>query len=112
MAIRKSFQTYAPAETHEIELNGTVFPLKPSVPGAVILDFLSGADTENAASMAKTITSLLDAAIQEDHLEAWHAYIKAPENNVTLELLSEIAGYVQEVMGGNPQSQSPMYSAG
>lgn len=112
MSTRKTFQTYVPTETHEIEINGQVFPINPSVPGDVILDFLSGADAENPSTMAKTIRDLFDAAIVEDQLETWHTFIRDPANNVTLDVLSEVAGYLTEILSGNDQQQSVMSSAG
>lgn len=113
MATRKSFQTYQPTETQEIELNGAVFPLVPTLPGAVLLDYLSNTNTESPGAMALVVVNLLDSAIAADHLDRWHAFIRDPAQNITLDVLSEVAGYVSEVLSsGNPQSQSLMSSAG
>jgi hypothetical protein len=102
---RKSFSTYIPERGEEFEINGTVFRLKAAVPGDVLLDFLSGADQEDPSAMAKTIRNLLDAAIVPDQLEEWHTFIRKDENGVNLNLLSEIAGHVSEVLSANPQKQ-------
>jgi hypothetical protein len=102
---KKSFKTYKPTELHELEINERTFHIQ-FVPGAVVLDFLSEADTDNPAKMAATINNLLDSAIVPAELEDWHAYIKDPANNVDLDTLSEIAGYVAEVVSaGNPHQQ-------
>jgi hypothetical protein len=102
---RKSFQTYRPAVGEEFDINGHVFQLKPSVPGDVLLDFLSGANTEDPAAMARTIRNLLDAAIRPEQLDEWHTFIRDEENAVNLNLLSEIAGFVSEKLSANPQQQ-------
>jgi hypothetical protein len=102
---RKSFSTYKPDQGEEFDINGHVFQLRPSVPGDVLLDFLSGANTEDPASMAKTIRSLLDAAIVPTQLEEWHTFIRDEDNAVNLNLLSEIAGFVSEKLSANPQQQ-------
>jgi len=106
---RKTFNTYRKTETPEFDIqdpdgNVTTFRMKPSVPGAVLLDFLAGANAEDPAAMARTVNSLLTAAIADDDLEKWQDYIHNPRNEVTLEVLSEIAGYASEVLsGGNDQ---------
>ena len=104
---KKSITTYQPTETHSIEFpDGTEFPLEPSVPGAVLLDFIGNADDENPAAMANTVKALLDEAIAEESREAFNAYIRDKKNNVTLETLAEIAGFAAEVLsGGNPQQR-------
>ena len=108
---KKTIHTYQPQEDHQIEFgDGTTFNLRRSIPGDILLEFLSGANTEDPSAMARTVRQLLDAAIREDELERWHDYIRNPDNNVSLETLSEIAGFASEVLsGGNPQ-QRPVSS--
>jgi hypothetical protein len=101
----KSFKTYAPTVQNAIELNDRSFPIQ-FVPGAVVLDFLANADADNPAKMALSVHGLLDAAIVPEQLDEWHTYIRDPRNNVDLNTLSEIAGYVAEVVtAGNPHQQ-------
>lgn len=101
----KKFTTYQPLDLPPIEINDEKFPLQ-FVPGQVVLDFIAGADTEDPAAMATTVTALLDAAIQPERLDEWHAYIRDPKNFVGLDTLSEIAGFVAEVVSaGNPHQQ-------
>lgn len=104
---KKTFNTYTPTEQHQIDFpDGTVFNMNPSIPGDVLLDFISGANTEDPAAMALTVRALLNTAIVAEELDAWHAYIRDPKNNVTLEILSEIAGFAAEVLsGGNPHQR-------
>lgn len=105
---RKSFTSHAPSETHEIEINGEVFPLNPQVPGDLLLDFISQADSYDPSKLAKAIRQLLSVAVVAEHSERFNAFIRDPHNGVDLPLLSEIAGYVTEVMsGGNDHQPLP-----
>lgn len=97
---RKSFTAYPPTESSEIEINGRVFLLNRAVPGDVLLDFLAEADAEDNSALAKTLRSLFAHAIVPAQLEEWTQFIRDPANNVTLDLLAEIAGYVAEVVSG------------
>lgn len=99
---RKSFTAYKPTEVHEIEINGTVFNINAQIPGDLLLDFMSDATSEDSGKMAEVVRRLLDAAIAPEQLDAWHTFIRTPENGVTLQLLSEIAGYVTELVSGQP----------
>ncbi len=106
---RRTFNTYRVTEIPEFDIqdpdgNTVTFRMKPSVPGAVLLDFISGANAEDPAAMAKTVTDLLNAAIAEEDSEKWATFIRDPKNSVSLETLSEIAGYASEMLsGGNAQ---------
>lgn len=111
MANRKSFTALQPAEAPEIEINGEVFHLRPAIPGDVLLDFLSEADTEDPAALSKTVRNLMQAAIAPEDIERWTAFIRDPDNNVTLNLLSEIAGYMAEALSGNDQGKQLLPSS-
>lgn len=107
MAPSKSFTSRRPTEGASFDINGKVFRLKPSVPGVVMLDFIVGADSENPAQMARTITGLYEAAIIPEDLEAFKEYIANPDNDVDLNMLSEIAGFISEKLSGNGQEPAP-----
>lgn len=113
MGPRKTFNTYRKTEIPDFDIeddagNKTNFKMKPSVPGAVLLDFIAGANAEDPAAMARTVNDLLNAAIADEDSERWNTYIRDPKNNVTLDVLSEIAGYASETLsGGNDQAVTP-----
>lgn len=109
MAERKKFNTRKKTEIPEFEITdeaGTavVFKMKPSIPGAILLDFISGANTEDPGAMARTVNNLLNAAIADEDAERWAAFIRDPKNDVTLEVLSEIAGYASEILSGGNEA--------
>lgn len=101
---RKSFQTAAPREIQEFDINGEVFRLNPAIPGAVLLDFIADADEEDSAKMATTIREFLSTAVLTEDQERFWKFVRDPGNNVSLSVLAEVAGYVAEAMSGNDQS--------
>ena len=110
--MNKSFTTKKPTEVNYLTITpegGTEaqFQLKPSIPGDTLLDFISAADTDNPSAMAKAVRELLYAGIVEAQHEEFKAFIRNPEHNVTLDDLSEYAGYIAEVLSGNSQQPVP-----
>lgn len=111
--MRKSFTSLEPVAGAEFDVNGVVFHLRPSIPGEVLLDFLAGADDENPASLAKTVRALIEAAVIPEDYERFQAFVRNPDNNVTLGMLSEIAGFMAESLSGNdPEKQRQPSTAG
>jgi hypothetical protein len=108
---KKRFQTHAPTEIQTLEMANeagvvTEFKMAEAIPGDVLLDYLSNANSENPGEMAQLVRSLLDAAISDEDLDRWHEYIREPSNHVDLNTLSEVAGWASEVLSGNPQPVS------
>lgn len=101
---QKQFTTRPNTEQQTISIDSESFRLANSVPGDVLLDFLSQADAEKPASMAETLRGLLSYAIHEDDKERFYAYIREPKNNVSLDVLAEIAGYAADVLSGGAGS--------
>lgn len=105
----KKFTAYRPTEDNFIELddfNGAThtFKLNPSIPGQVILDFMSVSQAEDPAKLADIINTVLDMAVVEDDKVAWKAFSVEPRNGVTVDVLSEVVGHVVSVLSGNPQA--------
>lgn len=106
----KSFTTYKPEEEQFIELddfegNTHTFKLNPSIPGQVILDFMDVTGTEDPKALASAIKTVLKLGIVEEHQEAWNDFVLEARNGVTVEVLSDVVGYVVAVLSGNPQDQ-------
>lgn len=89
------------------------FPCNSKIPGMVLVDFISEMDEDDPASMGSSLTSFFKASIQKDHYEAFLEYVRTPENEVDLEQLAEMAGWLAEqYTGGNPTEQSSGSSDG
>ena len=85
----------------------------PNVPGAVFLDLLADVDEDDPAKMAAATKEILNMCVADEAQDEFWAFCRAPENNVDIELLSEIAGYLSEMYAGDrPTEPSPASSAG
>lgn len=108
MAQHKSFTTYAPTDGATFQINGRTFNLRPAVPGDVLLDFMASLSAEDASKTAGALRELMQLALAEGQYPAWESFIRDPANNVTLNVLVDIAGFVAECLSGNPTAdQSP-----
>lgn len=106
----KSFSTYKPEEDQFIELddfNGETqsFKLNPSLPGVVILDFMFVSATDDSGRLSQAIKNVLDNAIVDEDKERWNEFIAEPKNGVTINVLSEVVGYITSVLSGNSRAQ-------
>ena len=97
---KKTFTTYQPTEQVEFDINDQTFHCVPMLPGATLLDFMSAADPDHPNEMAKAVRTLLKQAVVEEEREAFEAFITDPANAVSVDILSEIAGYVADKLSG------------
>lgn len=104
MARRKTFSTYVatPAEPVELVINDQTFRCQESLPGQVLLDFLAETKMDDPASMVSAINNIFKQAVVEEDYEAWSAFIRDPANNISLNNLSEFAGWLVEEYTGRP----------
>lgn len=103
----KSFKGYVPAVPVEFDLespDGTqkvTIHCKRSVPGSRFLDFMAQAqNTEDWAGMAKAVRDVLNAAITDEDQATFWAFCDNPDNGISMEGLSEIAGWLSEQFSG------------
>ena len=115
---RKSFKGYVSPEVVEFDLEppngGHTFTVRgvPMIPGSVLLDFLSDTKGDDPGSLAAAINSILKAAVVPEQWDEFRAYTDNPENGISLEILSEMAGYLAESYSGRPTSPSAPSMAG
>jgi len=108
MVKRRSFGSPdAPLETIEIEVNGEVFNVNQRIPGPVMLSFLAGADETRGDKMAQSLQQFLKVAIEPGDRERWEKFINDPNNNVTLDILAEVAGFLVESLAGGGEAARP-----
>ena len=116
MAIRRKKFITKKAGTDDVvalDVNDVSFPCNSKIPGMVLVDFISEMDEDNPSAMGKSLTGFLKAAIREDAHEAFFEYCRVPENDVDLDALAEMAGWLAEQYSGeNPTAQSPVSSDG
>lgn len=104
---RKSFQSASPRALEEFDINGEVFHFNPNLPGQVLVEFMAEMESDDPSSLAKVVTRLFEAAIVPDDQERFFAFTRSVENNVSLEMLSEICGYIAEASSGNAAQRVP-----
>jgi hypothetical protein len=118
MAATKSFRGYMPADVVTIRIEsadgqrGVDVALARSVPGSVILDFMSKSKTDDPGSMATAVESALKALIDTESWDKFSAFIAVPENGISIGILSEIAGYAVEMVSGDRPPGQPLPSTG
>ena len=114
----KSFKARPRAAEFSFDLEGAggnvlTVRCQPSVPGAVFLDLIAEADEDDPAAMARATKDILNQCVMPDQHDEFWAFTKDPANNVDIEMLSEIAGYLSEMYAGErPTEPSAPSSAG
>ena len=98
MARRKAFSTRkaVAAEPIELEVNGTIFHCETAIPGMVLLDFVATVDLDNPAAAGSAIQGFFKTVIVDADYEAFEKYVRDPANDVDMETLSEMAGWLAE----------------
>lgn len=104
-AKKKIFSSSAKAAPITFELEGEEFQAYGSIPGAILLDFISSSD-ENSSATARGITDYLAVAMPTAEFARFDAFIRDPENNIELEVLSEIVSYLIEEQTSRPTKAS------
>lgn len=107
----KVFKGYVPIEKPSFTLespNGRKLEVRcrAFLPGSRFLDFLSKVKADDPGAMATGVYDLLQNAVEADQWDEFQAFIDDPENGISLELLSEIGGYLGEVYTNRPTEPS------
>lgn len=116
MAIRRRNFSTKKAGTDDVIIldvnEDTSFKCQSKIPGMILVDFIAEMDEDNPKSMGEGLKSFFKAALGESH-EAFLEYTRDPNNEVELEDLAEMAGWLAEqYSGGNPTVLSQPSSAG
>jgi len=113
----KKFKGYVSDDPIVIELESpegesATFKCRRAVAGSMLLDFLSEASESDPASMAKAVFGLLQAAVEPSEWEGFREFVDNPDNGVSLEILSEMAGWVSEQYSARPTGPQSLSTAG
>lgn len=84
-------------------LNGEEFEVLPDIPGAVLLEFLEGADTGNGAG---SILKFFKDVMSEEEYARFDKVIKDPKVIVKLEDLTDIVKFLAEEYTARPTTAS------
>lgn len=86
--------------------NAVSFRCNSKIPGMVLVDFISEMDEDKPAAVGGMLQGLFKHAIAEDEYERFTEYVRDIKNEVDLEMLSEMAGWLAEQYSGNPTMSS------
>jgi hypothetical protein len=111
----KTFKGFVPSEAITFTLESPdgarqiTLRCKPSVPGAKFLEFMSRAENEtDFGAMASAVRDIINEALTDDSQAEFWEFADTPENGISLDILSEIAGWLSETFVGNrPTARQP-----
>jgi hypothetical protein len=76
-----------------------------AIPGKIMLELVSKADSESASDQAEVITNFFSDVLVDESLERFNALIVDKERVVTTETLGEITAWLIEQYGDRPNQQ-------
>lgn len=104
----KTFKGYSPSEAITFQLESpdgarqVTLRCKPSVPGAKFLEFMGRAESEtDFRAMASAVRDIINEALAVESQEPFWEFADNPDNGISLDTLSEIAGWLSETFVGN-----------
>jgi hypothetical protein len=104
----KTFKGFVPSEAITFSLESpdgartVTFRCKPNVPGSKFLEYMSRAESEqDFGAMAKAVRDIIDTALTEESAKDFWDFVDTPENGISLEILSEISGWLAQSFSGN-----------
>jgi len=111
----KTFKGFTPPEAVAFELQSpdgsrtVTFRCKGNVAGSKFLELMGKADSvEDFPAMAKAVRQIIDQALTEESAKEFWAFCDDDANGVSIEMLSEISGWLAQEFAGNrptaPQS--------
>lgn len=93
------------AEPLSFKLYNEEFHCMPRIQGKVMLEIVEMANTDDAATSAKTIRTFFNNVLLAESLIRFDSLIEDKEKIVSVETLSEIVGWLLEQYGDRPNSQ-------
>lgn len=112
MTVRK-IKSFTPTKKKEalepigFELLGEDFEAYPKIAGVTLLEFIaSGSDDSNGGSTAQGILDYLKASMKKDEYARFHALVSDPENEIEIDILSEIVSYLIAEQSARPTQAS------
>ncbi len=88
------------------------FTAQPNQPGAVILDFIADADSNDGGRAAGALITFIDTALVEEDKERFSKIIRDPQINVDIEVLASICEHLISEYASRPTEPSSPSSTG
>jgi len=91
-------------------IESETFTAQPSIPGAVLLDFIADADSGDGGRAAQALVDFIEKVVVEDEREAFRDVIRDPEKDIDIATLAEICEWLVGEYTARP-TDSPSPSA-
>lgn len=99
----KSIDDFDPVE---FDLNDQTFKCKPALQGAVLLEFVSRADSDSGGAAAGALYGFFKDCMEEEEYERFRAYLNDPKLIFDMSDIGEIASWLVEQYTARPTEQS------
>lgn len=112
---RKSFKggkSITEFEPIEFELNDQTFVCKPALQGAVLLEFVSNADSESGGAQAGALYKFFQDCMEPAEYERFQAYLNQPNLIIEMTTIGEIASWLIEEYTARPTQPSESSAPG
>lgn len=104
--VTKTDETPAEPIVFSFTEGGEEFEAYPEVSGAVTLELVATAGSDDPSETAAGILAYLKGSLDASNFKRFNAYIRKPENNVKIETLSEVVAYLVEERTSRPTPAS------
>lgn len=112
---RKSFRggkNIAEFEPVEFDLNDRTFKCKAAMQGAVLLEFVSRADSESGGAAAGALYGFFQDCMPVEEYQRFRDYLNDPDTIFEMETIAEIASWLVEEYTARPTQPSENSDAG
>jgi hypothetical protein len=99
-------------EPVEFDLNDQLFHCKPALQGAVLLEFVSRADSDEGAQAATALYGFFEDVMEPEEYTRFRDYLKNPSVIIDMETLGDIAAWLIEEYTARPTQPSESSDGG
>lgn len=99
-------------EPIEFELNEQTFRCKPALQGAVLLEFVSRADSNDGAAAAGALYSFFEDVMETDEYARFREYLRNPDVIIEMDTIGDIAAWLIEEYTARPTQPSESSASG
>lgn len=112
---RKSFRggkAITEYEPVEFDLNDQTFACKSAIQGAVLLEFVSNADSESGGAQAGALYGFFRDCMEEPEYDRFIKYLNQPNLIIEMETIGDIASWLVEEYTARPTQPSQSSDTG
>lgn len=102
----KSGKALSDFDPLEFELNDQTFKCKPALQGAVLLEFVAKADSDDGGAAAGAMYDFFADVMDELEYKRFRNYLKNPTVIIELDMIAEIAAWLVEEYTARPTEPS------